>query len=391
MVSLENLRRAFADLSLKEPRYFSAPGRVNLIGEHTDYNEGFVLPIAASLRTYLAAAPRDDGQVRVLSLAMNETANFSIAPSAHVPEGPGWPLYVQGVAKTLIDAGFELRGADIAIFSEVPVGAGLSSSAALEIATGFALMKLSGLDISLTELARAAQRAEQVFVGTNSGLMDQLTATHAKKNHALFIDCRSVEIEHIPVQLPDIAIVICDTRVKHALATSDYNLRREECEYAVALVRKHIPEVRALRDLTTSDLIAIECLPEPIRSRARHVITENNRTVQAASALKTGNALGLGSLMVKSHESLRDDFEVSCRELDVMFELAMNHRAVLGSRMMGAGFGGCTINLVEDKLVDDFVAHMTSEYQRDTGLVPLFHIVTADEGVKEIAPGEYVS
>lgn len=384
MVELSKLREAFAELSPIDPRLFSAPGRVNLIGEHTDYNEGFVLPMAANLRTYVAAALRDDGQVRVYSIDLKERASFSITlPESDFSRGRQWVTYIRAVTRTLMMAGLEFGGADLAILSEVPIGAGLSSSAALEISVGFALAEIAGLKISLMELALAAQKAEHVFVGTNSGLMDQLTAAFARKNNVLFIDCRTLQITQIPMQLP-IEVVICDTRVKHALVSSAYNERRRECERAVELLRNTNPEARSLRDFEASDLWKIEELPEPERRRARHVVTENERTLQVVEALEKNDACKIGPLMTQSHESLRDDFEVSCPELDLMFELALNQKGVLGARMMGGGFGGCTVNLVKRSSVDGFIDQMTAGYQRATGLLPAINVVQTDNGVSEL-------
>ena len=387
MVDLAKLRSSFAEISTVEPRVFSAPGRVNLIGEHTDYNEGFVLPMAANLRTCVAVGKRNDGQVWVHSLDLNETANFSLKQngSSSQSETKSWVSYIQGVTEALCEKGLAFSGANLVLASDVPIGAGLSSSAALEIAVGFALAEISGLKISRLELAKIAQKAEHVFVGTNSGLMDQLTATFAKENHAMLIDCRSFQIKQIPMRLPT-AIVICDTRVKHALVSSAYNERRQECEHAVALLRqKRKPDIRALRDLELDDLNLIEELPEPERRRARHVVTENHRTLKAAEALAASDAERLGELMVRSHESLRDDFEVSCPELDIMFDLALNQEGVSGARMMGGGFGGCTINLVDPEKLALFANRMTEGYQLATGLMPIINVFQPDDGVKELS------
>lgn len=386
MVDLPKLRKSFAEISAVEPRLFSAPGRVNLIGEHTDYNDGFVLPMAANLRTFVAAGKRSDGQVLVHSLDLGETARFSLNQDGGSPGvTKSWVNYIRGVTETLCEEGPTFSGANLVIASDVPIGAGLSSSAALEIAVGFALAEMSGLNISRLELAKAAQKAERVFVGTNSGLMDQLTATFAHANHAMLIDCRSLQITQIAMRLPRTATVICDTRVKHALVSSAYNDRRRECEQAVALLsQKGKQDLRALRDLQLDDLSLIAALPEPERRRARHVVTENERTLQAAQALAAGDAEKLGELMVKSHDSLRDDFEVSCPELDIMVDLALSLEGVSGARMMGGGFGGCTINLVDRERVDAFADRMTAGYQLATGLVPLINVVQPDDGVMEL-------
>lgn len=386
MVDLLKLRSSFAELSAVEPRLFSAPGRVNLIGEHTDYNEGFVLPMAANLRTYVAAERRTDGQVVVHSVDLDETASFSLNDDSRHPQADSksWVNYIQGITNILGAAGLPLGGANLAIASDVPIGAGLSSSAALEISVGFALAEMAGLEISRLDLARIAQEAEHVFVGTNSGLMDQLTATFAQKNHAMLIDCRSLQVTQIPLKLPTSVIAICDTRVKHALVGSAYNERRRECERAVQLLSDLTPGVGSLRDVDMGELSLLDALPEPERSRARHVITENERTLKAAEALVAGNACKLGELMVESHESLRDDFQVSCRELDLMVELALKQDGISGARMMGGGFGGCTVNLIDRDKLDVFVERMAEGYQQAIGFLPLINVVQPDDGVSEL-------
>ena len=386
MADLSKLRSAFAELSSAKPRLFSAPGRVNLIGEHTDYNEGFVLPIGASLRTYVAAALREDGQVRVLSLDLNEASAFRLDRRANTSEAktPSWANYGEGIIRQLIAAGLECGGADLAVSSEVPIGAGLSSSAAFEISIGFALSKLAGFNIDPLDLALAAREAEHIYVGTNSGLMDQLTSVFAIKEYAMLIDCRSNEVTQIPMGLPNATMVVCNTNVKHALVDSAYNQRRRECESAVRLLREKRTELQSLRDLDISELDLVEELPEPERRRARHVVTENHRTLQAAGMLHKRDVAGLGRLMMQSHESLRDDYEVSCPELDVLFELARNHEGVAGARMMGGGFGGCTVNLVENDHLESFTARLSDGYQRQTDLAPAIYVIHADEGVREL-------
>ena len=381
MVEWESLRRTFRELYGSEPRLFSAPGRVNLIGEHTDYNDGFVLPIAANLRTYVAAAPRADETIRVYSCDLQDHAEFTL--SASEPPARGWRTYVYGVSQVLRSMGHDLVGANLAIASDVPRGAGLSSSAALEISFGFALLRLSHRDFDPRELALAAQRAEHSFVGTRSGLMDQLTSVFAETNQALLIDCRSLEMTAIPMVFDDVAVVICDSKVKHELATSAYNQRRAECEQAIELLKEKKPGLKALRDLSISDLHLIEDLPEPLQRRSRHVLTENDRTLHGAEALASGDFLLLGELMGKSHRSLRDDYEVSCRELDLLVDLAEAHDAALGGRMMGGGFGGCTVNLVRRKGIENFCNDVIRNYQEVPGLKAEVYVIEADKGVQE--------
>lgn len=381
MVELESLRRTFVELYGNEPRLFSAPGRVNLIGEHTDYNEGFVLPMAANLRTYVAAVPRTDDTIRVFSCDLHDHAKFSLSESE--PPAKGWRSYLYGLSQVLKSNGHDLVGANVAIASDVPRGAGLSSSAALEISFGFALLRLSTRDFDPLELAVAAQRAEHDFVGTRSGLMDQLTAVFADTNRALLIDCRSLEITAIPLALNDVAVLVCDSKVKHELATSAYNQRRSECEQAVELLKEKKPGLAALRDLSIADMHLIEDLPGPLHRRSRHVVTENDRTLRAAEALASGDFVLLGELMRKSHQSLREDYEVSCRELDVLIELAGKQDAALGGRMMGGGFGGCTVNLVRREGIESFRNEVVSNYHKVTGLEAEVYVIEPDRGVRE--------
>lgn len=381
MFDPRRLRRSFVERYGKEPRLFSAPGRVNLIGEHTDYNEGFVLPIAASLRTYVAAAPRTDDCFRVYSFNLRDEITFRVgevmAPSK------SWANYVYGVAQLLSDQGHELNGADVAISSEIPRGAGLSSSAALEISFGFTLLKLNGLEIDPLALALASQAAEHKFVGTRCGLMDQLTATFAKQGQALLIDCRSLEMHSLPLPTDSETIVVCDSTVKHDLATSAYNDRRRECELGVELLRQRKPGIKALRDLTVDELELLEDLPEPVRRRCRHVVTENDRTLRAAEAIKEGDYSLLGELMKLSHRSLRDDYEVSCEELDLLVNFAERENGVWGARMVGGGFGGCTVNLLKYEALANFTENVSASYQKATGLPPRIFVIKADRGVRE--------
>lgn len=381
-VDIAALRRAFSELYGKPARVFSAPGRVNLIGEHTDYNEGFVLPMAIDRRTFVAGAGRDDTRVRVRSLDLGEEATF-LLDDKKPGESRSWVDYVEGVCRVLREAGTGVNGADLAISSEVPIGAGLSSSAALEISIGMALLSLAGREVDLTQLALAGQKAEHVYAGTKCGIMDQLTVAFGQRNHALLIDCRSLQMNPIRLNIPDHAIVVCNTNVKHELANSAYNERRLECERAVALLRERIPKIRALRDVTPSDLEEYEdLLPPLIFRRCRHVVSENERTLRAAEALGKGETEQFGSLMLRSHRSLRDDYQVSCGELDMMVEIAMTYDGVAGARMTGGGFGGCTVNLVRREAVESFSEFVDCSYERKTGITPTIYVVEAGDGVQ---------
>jgi galactokinase len=386
LIDADALRRAFRDLYGAQPRLFRAPGRVNLIGEHTDYNDGFVLPMAIDRETCVAAAARPGRLVRVFSLNVGEHAEFDLDhPGARV-RGI-WLDYVEGVAHALERRGVRLGGADLAISSDVPVGAGLSSSAALEVSAGLALASLGGVEVDRVELALAGQEAEHTYVGAKVGIMDQFIAALGRAGHALLVDCRTLETQAIPVDTTDTLVVICDTRVKHELSASEYNTRRAECEEGVELLRRAgLADIRALRDVSEADLERYgHALPDVVGRRCRHVVTENARTLDAAAALRDGRLEEMGRLMLASHESLRRDYEVSCRELDLLVEIATSLAgATLGARMTGGGFGGCTVNLVRRASLDNFRETIAREYTRATGLVPNIYVSEAGEGAREI-------
>jgi galactokinase len=367
---------------------YRAPGRVNLIGEHTDYNEGFVLPTAIGFSTWVTSTRRDDRTVRLFSENFSEWLEFSL-DDQDLRARDHWSDYVVGVALAIERAGYRLHGAELRIRGEVPIGSGLSSSAALEVASGYALLRNSGLAVDRRELARLCQQAENEFVGMRCGIMDQFASCHGQAGRALLLDCRSLEHKLLP--LPEAAqLAICNTMVKHSLAGSEYNTRRLECEAAVKHFAQHRPEVRALRDVTEADLKQYGSdLPEVIYRRARHVITENARVLAAGAALEGGDLTGFGELMNSSHHSLRADYEVSCRELDLMVALARAVPGVYGARMTGGGFGGCTVNLVKTEAIDEFQRTVARGYEQATGLVPEIYICSAANGVAEVEKGEF--
>jgi galactokinase len=369
--------------SSPEARLFRAPGRVNLIGEHTDYNDGFVMPAAIGFSTTVTVTPRADRTVSVFSTNFSERLEFDLddrdpKPARH------WSDYVRGVAVMLELAGHRLNGASLNVSGEVPIGSGLSSSAAIEVATALALLENSGLRLDRLELAGICQRAENEFVGMRCGIMDQFISCCGQEGKALLLDCRSLEYKLLP--LPEVArLVICNTMVKHALATGEYNKRRAECERGVNHFAKARPGVRALRDVTELELEAArEELPQLIYRRCRHVITENTRVLEAAAALEQGDLDRFGQLMEQSHRSLRDDYEVSCAELDLMVQLAQPVRGVFGARMTGGGFGGCTVNLVNAENVDAFKHIVAHGYQAQTGLKPEIYVCNAAAGAREV-------
>ena len=382
MLSVSELQARFSARFGGAPRMFSAPGRVNLIGEHTDYNDGFVLPMAIDRRTTVVAVARDDRRLRCYSVDLDQQIEFELGPSLR-PAGD-WGDYVRGVAATLTREQYQLRGADLLITSEVPIGAGLSSSAALEIAAGYALLRLSAQPVDALTLAQAAQRAEQEFTGTRCGIMDQYIACLGEENHALLIDCRSLNYEAVPLNLSAARVVVCNSMVKHELAAGEYNQRRAECEEGVRQLAKHLPNVTALRDVSLTNFETYAAsLTDVVRRRCRHVITENERTQAAVAALRQSDLAEFGRLMYASHASLRDDYEVSCRELDLLVEIASHCAGVFGARMTGGGFGGCTVNLVAIDRLDEFTATITREYESATSMRPDIYICRAVAGVRE--------
>jgi galactokinase len=366
-----------------EPRLFCAPGRVNLIGEHTDYNDGFVMPAAIDLSTTVAIAPRDDRLLVIASEAFEQPTEFNL--DRHAPHGTGhWSDYSRGVANELLQAGVELRGANLLIASTLPTGAGLSSSAAVEVATALALLSLTGATMDRVTLAKLCQRAENEYVGARVGIMDQFASANGRANHALMLDCRSLDFSLLP--LPEhVRLVIANTMVKHSIANGEYNARRAECETAVRLLARKIAGIRALRDVTSADVERYrKDLPETVYQRARHVTSENERVGRAAEALTSGDLHAFGQLMRQSHLSLRDDYEVSCDELDVMVETAARLPGCYGARMTGGGFGGCTVNLVEADAVADFTSTLAAGYEQATGRAPQIYVCAAADGAREI-------
>jgi galactokinase len=362
---------------------YRAPGRVNLIGEHTDYNEGFVMPAAIGFSCWTVMAPREDRKLVVYSENFEETMEADLDDLKPSPGGK-WSDYALGVAWALEGAGNRLGGANIYIVGDVPLGAGLSSSAAIEVAVGYGLLELARHTIDRTKLALLCQRAENEFVGARCGIMDQFVSCRGQADHALLLDCRSLEMRMLPVP-PAVALIICNTMVKHELGASEYNARRADCEEAVRLLGKALPGIRALRDVTAAQLEEHQgVLPETLYKRARHVITENQRVLQTAEAFEQGQMEKIGRLMANSHRSLREDYEVSCPELNAMVEIAARQRGVLGARMTGGGFGGCTINLVEAPYAQEFQQKVSAAYTSTTGLRPDIYVCKASEGVEAI-------
>lgn len=366
-----------------KPRVFRAPGRVNLIGEHTDYNLGFVLPIAIELNCQVATGENSDGMFRVFSQNTEEKKEWPIADVATLKPAHDWSDYVIGVVQKLIAKGFSIAPQNLAIHSTVPVGSGLSSSAAIEVSTAMAL--LGGRDLDKVELARLCQSAEIEFVGMPCGIMDQYVSVFGEAHKAIRIDCRSVT--HEAVSLPENAkIVAVNSMVKHELGSSAYRERVKECGEAVAAIQKKYPDVQALRDVCSAELE--ECrssMNELVYRRARHVVTEDERVTEFMKAAASGDLRRMGDLFVASHRSLQHDYEVSCAELDYLVDTATQMRGVYGSRMTGGGFGGCTVNLVDRAEVEGFLVSIRDAYQKQFGLTPVQFVCEPGEGAREIA------
>ncbi len=354
-----------------------APGRVNLIGEHTDYNDGFVLPLAIDRAIWIALRPRDDGRVRVHSLDFDQTIEFAL-DDLHA--GSGWAEYLKGVAWALQQTDRPVRAFEGVVAGDVPIGAGLSSSAAWELAAARAFSVVSGFAWEAAQMALLGQRAENQWVGVNCGIMDQMISAAGKADHALLIDCRSLETQAVPLP-PNTVVVVLDTATRRGLVDSAYNERRSQCEAAARFFG-----VKALRDVSLDQFEArADQLEAVTRRRARHVITENARTLQAAEMMRRGDPIGLGRLMNASHLSLRDDFEVSSHELNVMVDCANRQAGCYGARMTGAGFGGCAVALVRADAAEDFGRSVITEYQTLTGRAPNVYVCRATNGAEIVA------
>ncbi|MBL8050746.1 MAG: galactokinase [Anaerolineales bacterium] len=382
MMNYEMLTQSFQSYFNTKPKFIvRAPGRVNLIGEHTDYNDGFVLPIAIDREVCIALNPRDDETIRLFSLDLKTDSVFnlhSLNPSN------GWDAYPQGVANELMKAGYEIKGFDAIITGDIPRGAGLSSSAAVELATARAFSVISGFEWDAVKMAKLCQKAENEWVGVNSGIMDQMASASSKAGYAMFLDCRSLEIEHIPLP-KNVSIVILDTSTRRGLVESAYNERRSQCEEAARWFG-----VKALRDVRLdSEKWKVESGKmkeerELVFKRARHVISENERVLEAIEVMRNGNVKRLGELFNASHESLRDDFEVTNDALNIMVECAREQVGCYGARMTGAGFGGCAVALVNESNVEAFVKNVPAAYRQRSGLEASVYVCKSSAGASQV-------
>ena len=357
-----------------------APGRVNILGEHTDYNEGFVFPCAIDRYISIVAAHREDSIVSAYSVDFDQRVEFDIE-QFEPSEEMQWSNYLRGVVSEYQKASFELTGMDLVISGDVPLGAGLSSSAAFEVAVAETFRNLDDLNINKVDLALLSQAAENKYVGVQCGIMDQFASVLSVEGEILFLDCRDLSYSLVPLD-PDTSVVVCDSRVQRSLDDSEYNRRRLECEDSARILGDWRPEVQALRDLSVSALDAVESLlSSDYFQRVKHVVTENERVLRGIDALKAGDIGTFGELLYQSHVSLRDDFQVSCPELDILVDLALDAPGTFGARMTGAGFGGCTVNIVETAQVEPFCEEVRSGYLTKTGTDPFVYVCKPSDGV----------
>ena len=371
-----------------ELRTYFAPGRVNLIGEHTDYNGGHVFPCALTLGTYAVVRDREDRGLRFYSMNFSSLGVLETNLDDLVPhKEASWTNYPKGVMWAFEKRGFHLtHGLDIAIFGDIPAGSGLSSSASLEVLTGIILKDTFGFDqVSMPEIALIGQDSENNFNGCNCGIMDQFASAMGRKDHAIFLDTSTLEYQYAPVLLEDAKIVITNSKVKHSLVNSAYNDRRRECETALSDLQT-VTQIKTLGDLSNEDFESFQsAIKDPVcLKRARHAVHENQRTIQAVEALKNNDIALFGKLMNASHESLKTDYEVSCPEIDLLVDLAQAMPGVIGSRITGGGFGGCTVSIVKNDTVDRFVKEIGSAYQKETGHEAEFYIVEIGDGARKL-------
>jgi galactokinase len=370
-----------------EVRSFFAPGRVNLIGEHIDYNGGNVFPCALSFGTYGIVRPRTDKKVRMFSSNFSDLGIIEVSLDKLVYDSKdNWTNYPKGVIKMFKDEGHKIEtGFDMLVFGNIPNGAGLSSSASVELLTSVILKGLYNVNIDMVPMVKLSQKAENEFVGVNCGIMDQFAIGMGKKDRAILLDCDTLEYTYAPVELGDASIVIANTNVKRGLADSKYNERRGECERALTNLQTKL-DIKSLGELTIAEFEENKHLiPNEIdRKRAKHAVYENQRTLKATQELENGNIEAFGQLINESHISLRDDYEVSCKELDTLVEAAWEEKGTIGARMTGAGFGGCTVNIVKNDAIEDFIKNVGKKYQEKTGLKADFYIASIGDGAREL-------
>jgi galactokinase len=384
----DQIKQQFSSVFHKEPEFFvRSPGRVNLIGEHTDYNEGYVLPAAIDKSIYLAFARNTEQVCRVYSLDYSAMDQFTMDKLA--PRNGGWLNFIMGVADQFQKRGMELGGFDCVFGGDIPIGAGLSSSAALENGAGMGLARLFGHKVDKSILISISQMAEHEFAGVMCGIMDMFASMMGKKDLAIRLDCRSLQHDYFPLNLGSYQFLLLDTKVTHSLGDSEYNIRRKECENGTAILQQKFPGVKSLRDVTLSMLQeSKEAFSPTVWDRCSYVVEENQRLLKACECLENTDLTGFGSLMYGSHEGLRHKYEVSCPELDFLVDFTLDRKEVLGARMMGGGFGGCTINLIASESVDTFVEEISHAYHKNMGRQLSAYSVNISDGTEILENGE---
>jgi galactokinase len=377
------IRQIFREVFAVEPTAeYKSPGRINVIGEHTDYNEGFVLPAAIDRYGHVAASVADDDLISLYAQEYDE--HFEVRLKDIKPIDHSWTNYILGVVDQLVKRGHNISGFKMAVTGDVPVGAGLSSSAAIECAVCAALNDIFNLNLEKLQIVKISQIAEHTFPGVKCGIMDQFASVFGKKDHALRLDCRSIEYEEVPLQLEGYKIVLLNSNVKHSLASTAYNKRRQECAEGVDSVRQHIPGVQSLRDVTV-DMLDKYVKDPVVYRRCRFVIEENERVHSAVQHMKNGNIHSLGEQMLRSHDGLSREYEVSCPELDWLVEAVRHNPLVAGARMMGGGFGGCTINIIREGAIAELVDYLSANYQAEMGKKLTVYIAKTADGTMKVA------
>ncbi len=388
--SRETVEQIFRDIFGCDPLLVRSPGRVNMIGEHTDYNLGFVLPAAIEKAIYFAVSPRTDDTCRIVSVDMNDTIDVTIRQLHKSPKG--WPNYLLGVIDQLSCAGYSFPGFNCVFGGDIPIGAGLSSSAAVEAGLAFSLNHLFSLGISHIELVKIAQKAENEFVGVKCGIMDQYVNIFGARDRLLKIDCRSLEYEYIPFAFDNVSIVLLDTCVSHSLASSEYNQRRKECAEGVSILRSEYGAIHSLRDATLDTVREMRTrMGDVIFRRCKFVVEENDRVARGCAALQEGDLRTFGQLMYQAHEGLRSEYDVSCRELDYLVALSGSHSDIYGARMMGGGFGGCTINLMDTGAVERFGATAMEAFTSTFGHEMKMYVTTISAGTHVLTNDEHAA